>query len=97
MMRSEPTKTPTAGVPLNLTTAVPPSLTKPVPLIVMLVPTQLLASSGIQSFVGVKLVIVAPNADPAANRAKARTAPLAAMRYQRARINPLPLLDCSCQ
>src|SRR4051794_11882539 len=87
MMRSEPTKTPTAGIPLNLTTGVPPSLTKPVPLMVIDVPTQFPASSGIQSFVGVKLVIVAPNADPATSRADVTAAAsAAAVRSERARI-----------
>src|SRR5438094_6962098 len=97
MTRSEPMNTSTAGEPLNLTWAVPPSLTKPVPLIWIWVTTQLPDSSGIQSVEGVKPVIDAPRADPANSRAQLRTAPLTAVRNVRLCINPLPLelLDMS--
>jgi hypothetical protein len=69
-------------VPLNITCGVPPSVTKPVPLIWICDPTQLFASSGTKSVVGEKVVIVTPKADPARARATAVTtaAPAAVVR-----------------
>src|SRR5262245_49225362 len=94
MMRSDPTITSEDGTPPMLTLTIPPSLTKPLPLIVVIVPGHVLLPAvtiaGVAPFPPTQLVIVTAPADPATTSPSANNERQPAIRIH-IRVDALPL------
>src|SRR6266446_6065523 len=92
---SAPTMTSDAGTPPIVTLTMPPSLTKPVPVIITTVPGQVLllavTTAGTAAFPPTQLVIVTAPADPAATSPNATSTERQSTVLSDTRFEALPL------